>query len=278
MASGIFALLDDVATLLDDISTAAKIATKKTAGILGDDLAVNAEKSSKFASDREIPVLLEIIKGSFINKAVILPAVFLLNFFFPVVIRILLLIGGAYLAYEAFEKVFEFFFHKERKEKVSIFSREVEDKKIKEALITDFILSLEVIIIALSAVIDKPLITQIVVVTLISLITTVGVYGLVLLIVRMDDFGLVLVSTDSKILKAVGRFLIFLLPKVIKALEVIGTFAMFTVAGGIYNHAFHITERLLIQVPLIVTEILIGFCLGGVIFLSISSVKRLLGK
>jgi len=277
MPSGIFALLDDVATLLDDISAAAKIATKKTAGVLGDDLAVNAEKSSRFAADREIPVLLKIIKGSFINKLIVLPGVFLLSFFVPVAIKVLLVIGGAYLAYEAFEKVFEFFFDKEKKEKVSILSKELEEKKIKEALITDFILSLEIIIIALSSVIDKPLMTQIVVVSLISFLATIGVYGLVLLIVRMDDFGLMLVSTDSKILKMIGRFLISLLPKVIKALEVIGTFAMFTVAGGIYNHSFHIIEKLHISLPLIVLEVFIGFCIGGVVFLIISSVKKLAG-
>ncbi|MFN5462241.1 MAG: DUF808 family protein, partial [Bacteroidota bacterium] len=196
MASGLFALLDDIATLMDDVATMSKVAAKKTAGILGDDLAVNAEKASGFVSDRELPVLWAISKGSFINKLIILPAAFLLSAFAPMVVIYILVIGGVYLAYEGAEKIFAYLIpHTKEKEKASVVDLSPEEvltlekKKIKSAITTDFILSVEIVIIAMSTVVDKPLINQIAVVSIIALIATVGVYGIVALVVRMDEIG-----------------------------------------------------------------------------------------
>jgi predicted DNA repair protein MutK len=205
MASGFFAILDDIGALMDDIAVTSKLATKKTAGILGDDLAVNAEKATGFLSSREIPVLWAITKGSFINKLIILPVVFLLNFFFPVAIKILLVIGGVYLAYEGVEKIIEFLSQEKTSgeviEESTLEEEEVnsEKSKISSAIKTDFILSLEIVIIALGTVIEKehPLIEQIIVVTIVAFLATVGVYGIVALIVRMDDAGFFLMKKSG---------------------------------------------------------------------------------
>ena len=197
MASGFFALLDDISVLMDDVVVMSKISAKKTAGILGDDLAVNAEKASGFVSSREIPVLWAITKGSFLNKLIILPFSFILSAFLPSVVTIILVLGGFYLAYEGAEKIFEYIVpHKHRV--VNGFSESLseseilslEKKKIKSAILTDFILSIEIIIITLGTVMDQSLTIQIAVVSIISIIATVVVYGIVALIVRMDDFWL----------------------------------------------------------------------------------------
>ncbi|HTG64948.1 MAG TPA: DUF808 family protein, partial [Flavobacterium sp.] len=194
MASGFFALLDDIAAIMDDVAVMSKVAAKKTAGILGDDLAVNAEKASGFASSRELPVLWAISKGSLINKIIILPIAFLLSAFFPLAIIIILVLGGLFLAYEGTEKIHEFFFHRHH-DKIEIteqtFTEEeilaLEKDKIKSAIVTDFILSVEIVIIALGTVIGQPITQQIAVVSIIALLATVGVYGIVALIVRMDE-------------------------------------------------------------------------------------------
>ena len=198
MASGFFAILDDIASLMDDVAITAKLATKKTAGILGDDLAVNAEKSTGFVSSREIPVLWAITKGSFINKLIIVPIILLLNLFLPTAIIVILIIGGFYLAYEGVEKIVEYFFHKHepvKEELVEVIQQdaELEKTKIKSAITTDFILSIEIVIIALSTVLDKTLSLQILTLTVVSILATVGVYGIVALVVRMDDFGFKLI-------------------------------------------------------------------------------------
>ena len=204
MASGFFALLDDISVLMDDVLVMSKISAKKTAGILGDDLAVNAEKASGFVSSRELPVLWAITKGSFFNKLVILPVAFLLSAFLPSVITFILILGGLYLAYEGVEKIFEYILpHKstvvdtsaESLSEVEILA--LEKKKIKSAILTDFILSIEIIIIVLGTVLDQSITIQIIVVSIISMIATVGVYGVVALIVRMDDFGLKLIQMSK---------------------------------------------------------------------------------
>ncbi|WP_374442602.1 DUF808 domain-containing protein [Epilithonimonas sp.] len=247
MASGFFAILDDIGALMDDIAVTSKIATKKTAGILGDDLAVNAEKATGFLSSREIPVLWAITKGSFINKLIILPVVFLLNFFFPVAIKILLIVGGVYLAYEGVEKIIEFLFHRKKTsgeviEESTLEEEEVnsEKSKISSAIKTDFILSLEIVIIALGTVIEKehPLLTQIIVVSLVAIFATIGVYGIVALIVRMDDAGFFLMkkSGNKGFFSSLGQFLVKALPIVIKILGVVGTIALILVSGGIFHH------------------------------------------
>ena len=272
MASGFFALFDDVALLLDDIATMSKVATKKTVGILADDLAVNAQKASGFASSRELPVLWAITKGSLLNKIIILPFIFLLSSFASWLIVPILLIGGLYLAYEGAEKIYEYLFpHKPRgREKVAPASSrgdilKHEQRKIKSAITTDFILSLEIVIIALEPVLDKPLTVQIVVVSIVALLATVGVYGVVALIVRMDDFGYRLLQLDSSeksITRRAGTFLINALPKVIRLLTIIGTLAMLLVAGGIYLHNIERLEQFLHAIPSLPAGLLVGLAIG----------------
>ncbi len=201
MASGILGLLDDIAMIMDDVATMSKVATKKTAGILADDLAVNAEKASGFISSRELPVLWKLTKGSFLNKVIILPAVFLLSAFLPVAIVPILLCGGIYLSFEGALKIYEYLFKKGgKKNKISptnmseVELEAYESKRIKSAILIDFILSIEIIIITLGTVMDEPLNVQIPVVSFIAILATIGVYGLVALLVRMDDVGYRLIA------------------------------------------------------------------------------------
>ena len=271
MASGFFALLDDIAALMDDVAMMSKIATKKTAGILGDDLAVNAEKASGFVSSREIPVLWAITKGSFLNKLIILPLAFLLSYFIPWLITVVLLLGAVYLAYEGAEKIYEYIFPHEHTEKITdaaeLTSEEVltlEKQKVKAAIVTDFILSVEIVIIALGSVLGKPIVTQIMVVTFVAVVAPIGVYGIVAAIVRMDDFGMLLLSKNSKTAKFIGKQLIGLLPIVIKGLAFVGTIALILVAGGIFMHKIEPVHHLLQNLPSIVGEFLAGL-IGGII-------------
>jgi len=289
MASGFFALLDDIASLMDDVASMSKVAGKKTAGILGDDLAVNAEKASGFVSSREIPVLWAISKGSFVNKLIILPAVFLLSTYLPKAITVILIMGGLYLAYEGAEKVWHFLFHRHEKQEVKgkgqeLSKKEVldlEKQKIRSAILTDFILSVEIIIIALSTVIDQPLEIQIGVVTVIALLATVGVYGIVALIVRMDDFGFRLINLNGEedsFSDHVGRFLVNALPQVIRGLEVIGTLALLLVAGGIFVHNIHAIHEALHSLPSLLAEFLSGLVIGLLVMFVVMGVKRLLPR
>ena len=247
MASGFFAILDDIGALMDDIAVTSKLATKKTAGILGDDLAVNAEKATGFLSSREIPVLWAITKGSFINKLIILPIIFLLKWLYEPAINYILILGGFYLAYEGMEKIVEFLFHRDKTSGEVIAESTLEEEevnsekaKISSAIKTDFILSLEIVIIALGTALEKqhPLITQIISVSLVAIIATIGVYGLVALIVRMDDAGYFLQkkSHNKGFLNGLGHVLIKALPIVIKILGVVGTIALLMVSGGIFHH------------------------------------------
>lgn len=283
MASGFFALLDDIAVLMDDVAVLGKIAGKKTAGILGDDLAVNAEKASGFMSSRELPVLWAITKGSFINKVIILPLAFLLSAFLPTAVTIILVLGGIYLAYEGVEKIYEFFFpHKIEREtpKLEKVSEEevlrLENEKIKSAIVTDFILSVEIIIIALGSVEQESLTLQILVVTLIALVATVGVYGLVAVIVRMDEFGARLISyndQENTISDKLGVFLVNALPQVIKSLSVIGTIALLLVSGGIFVHNIHYLHELFNGLPSIIGEFITGLVVGGMVLLFLNLMK-----
>lgn len=288
MASGFFALLDDIAAIMDDVAVMSKIAAKKTAGILGDDLAVNAEKASGFMSSRELPVLLAIAKGSFINKVIILPIAFLLSAFFPTAIVIILVLGGLYLAYEGAEKIFEFFFpHQHSKQNVpnQILTEEeilaFEKEKIKSAIVTDFILSVEIIIIALGTVIEETLSSQIIVVSIIAIVATIGVYGLVALIVRMDELGYKLIAMNTKensFSKIIGNIFVQALPKVIKSLAVIGTIALILVAGGIFVHNINFLHHLLPQLPSILKEFCIGLIIGLLVLTIVSTFKKIIGK
>jgi len=271
MASGFFAVLDDIASLMDDVAGMTKIAGKKTAGILGDDLAVNAEKASGFMASREIPVLWAITKGSFVNKLIILPLAFLLSAFLPTAVTVILILGGLYLAYEGAEKIYEWIVpHEHAAETVATDMTEaeilaVEKGKIKSAILTDFILSVEIVIIALGTVVKEDIWTQVIVVSIIALVATVGVYGIVALIVRMDDFGYKLIDfneRDDSFSDKVGLFLVNALPKVIRSLAVIGTIALILVSGGIFVHNLHFIHEWVHALPSIVGEFLTGLVVG----------------
>ena len=271
MASGFFALLDDIAVLMDDVAVMSKVAAKKTAGILGDDLAVNAEKASGFVSSREIPVLWAITKGSMLNKVIILPIAFLLSAFLPVAIIIILVLGGLYLAYEGAEKIYEYFFPHPHATTETLALElteaeilELEKSKIKSAIVTDFILSVEIIIIALGTVIGQPISSQIIVVSIIAVIATVGVYGIVALIVRMDDAGYKLIkkSNGKGFFNALGNFLVKALPIVIKILGVVGTIALLLVSGGIFDHNIEAIHKLFPSVPPTIKQFALGIIAG----------------
>lgn len=287
MASGFFVLLDDIAAIMDDVAVMSKVAAKKTAGILGDDLAVNAEKASGFASSRELPVLWAISKGSLLNKIIILPIAFLLSAFLPVAIIVILVLGGLFLAYEGAEKIYEFIFPHKHEESEGITEEtlteeqilEAEKGKIKSAIVTDFILSVEIVIIALGTVIDQPLTQQIIVTSIIAVIATIGVYGIVALIVRMDEAGYKLIKfskREKSISKFIGNILVKALPLVIKSLTVIGTIALILVAGGIFVHYIpyfhHLSEE--IKIPAIIKEFVIGLGLGFVTLAIINLFKK----
>ena len=286
MASGFFALLDDISVLMDDVLVMSKVSAKKTAGILGDDLAVNAEKASGFVSSRELPVLWAITKGSFFNKLVILPVAFLLSAFLPKVITFILILGGLYLAYEGVEKILEYILpHKstvvdtsaETLSETEILA--LEKKKIKSAILTDFILSIEIIIIVLGTVLDQSLTIQIIVVSIISMIATVGVYGVVALIVRMDDFGLKLIQMSEgkkNSLHFIGVTLVSALPVVIKCLSVVGTVALLLVSGGIFIHNIEIFHHLLESFPGVLRDLTFGLSAGIIALLVVKLSKRVI--
>lgn len=272
MASGFFAVFDDIAILMDDMATMSQVATKKTAGILGDDLAVAAEQASGFLASRELPVIWAIFKGSALNKLIILPLAFLLSAFAPFLIAPILIMGGIYLAYEGMEKIYEYLFHKNTEQKANHLVSKTKEEllayekvKVESAIRTDFILSIEIIIIALSAVSQEELMVQIGVVIFIAFLATVAVYGLVALLVRMDDFGYKLVSMSNDtntFMHKFGQLLIASLPKVIRTLTVIGTIAMLLVAGGIFVHNIHAIHDALTGIPAILGELLIGAIVG----------------
>lgn len=283
MASGFFAILDDIATLMDDVAVTAKVATKKTAGILGDDLAVNAEKSTGFVSSRELPVLWAITKGSFINKLIIVPIALVLNVFLPVAIKIVLVLGGFYLAYEGVEKIVEYFFHKKHETaktpETQNEDRDLEKTKIKSAITTDFILSVEIVIIALSTVLDKPLSIQILTVSVVSILATVGVYGIVALIVRMDDLGFRFIrkSNEKGLLNSLGVLLVKTLPIVIKTFAVVGTIALILVSGGIFVHNIEYLHHYLPEWPALLKEATFGV-IGGLLMVGlITTSKKVMG-
>jgi len=278
--SGIFALLDDIAALMDDVSVMAKVATKKTAGILGDDLAVGAEKASSFRASRELPVIWAITKGSFLNKLIILPFAFLLSAFLPQLIIPILLIGGVYLSFEGVEKIIHTFFYKKHKTKGlnEVKTEEellkIEKSKIKSAIITDFILSLEIIMIALGTVSESKMLIQIMVVTIVAIVATIGVYGMVALMVRMDDAGFALIqksASKGKVMRitfsSIGKSLVWTLPKLIQLLAVVGTLAMLLVGGGMFVHNIPQIHDFFHAIPIIVTELIMGLMVGLIAFL-----------
>ena len=286
--TGIFAILDDIAALMDDVALMAKFATKKTAGVLGDDLAVGAEKASSFRASRELPVLWAITKGSFLNKLIILPFAFLLSAYAPQLIVPILLIGGVYLSFEGVEKIIHTFFHKNRKEvqKVQVVTEEelliIEKAKIKSTIITDFILSLEIIMIALGTVTDESILEQILVVSIVAILATIGVYGIVALMVRMDDMGMKFIQMargKRQFVKSsfviMGKGLVYSLPKLIKLLAVIGTIAMLLVGGGMFVHNIPEIHDFLHVLPSILAELLMGLIVGFIAFVFVEGFKKI---
>ncbi len=260
MALGsLLALLDDIATVLDDVSVMTKVAVKKTAGVIGDDLAVNAEKVLGVRPERELAVVWAVAKGSFKNKLILVPAAMLISLFVPWLITPLLVCGGLYLCFEGAEKVLHHSAsaHSDAEledvaERLSGSSEDLvafEREKINGAIRTDFILSAEIIVLTLGVVEAQELLTQLLVLSGIASLMTVGVYGLVGAIVKIDDAGLLLLRrADAGViadaLRAVGRGLLWFAPRLMKTLTVVGTLAMFLVGGGILLHASHTMTEL----------------------------------
>ncbi|RYC67147.1 DUF808 domain-containing protein [Spirosoma sordidisoli] len=287
MASGIFAVLDDIAALMDDVALATKVATRKTAGILGDDLAVNAEKATGFLADRELPILWSITKGSLVNKLIIVPIALLLSAFFPIAITVILLLGGCYLAYEGAEKIIHYFGnliskqpHPVEEAKQARPAPDQEKEKVKSAITTDFILSVEIVIIALGTVAEEELSIRIMTVSAVALLATVGVYGFVALIVRMDDAGYKLIkgSSGKGLLFTLGKGLVGALPIIIRILSVVGTLALILVAGGIFVHNIHYLHTLFPNMPATLKEFGIGLVVGLILVGLFSIVQSFRGS
>lgn len=304
MASSLLLLLDDIATVLDDVAVMSKVAAKKTAGVLGDDLALNAQQVSGVRADRELPIVWRVAKGSFVNKLILVPLALLISWIAPVLINPLLVIGGLFLCYEGVEKIIHTLKHRkhtpeqieENIAKTEITNevdiKKFEDEKVKGAVTTDFILSAEIVVITLGTMaIATPFITKVGVLSAIALLMTVGVYGLVALIVKLDDIGLHLSETKQGIQAAFGRGLLSFAPILMKILSVVGTAAMFLVGGGIITHAIpflhHWTEDAvkfstgLPQVGSIigaVTPTLINFALGIVAGIMVVVIVSVIGK
>lgn len=295
--ASLLTLLDDIATVLDDVAVMSKVAARKTAGVLGDDLALNAQQVSGVSAEREIPVVWSVAKGSFRNKLILVPTALLISSIAPWLIMPLLLIGGLFLCYEGAEKVIEKFFHKPSEHQESIIEptgsiEEYEQAKIAGAIRTDFILSAEIIVIALGTVQGQVMATQIMVVSLIAVLMTIGVYGLVAGIVKLDDLGFYLerTATGNGMKQALGRGLVAFAPKLMKALAVIGTIAMFLVGGGIVVHSIpmlhHWIEPIIMDIPNIslakalfpsLLNGLIGFVAGLVVVAAMGVIAKVKG-
>lgn len=255
MASSLLLLLDDIATVLDDVAVMSKMAAKKTAGVLGDDLALNAQQVSGVRSERELPVVWRVAKGSFVNKLILVPLALLISVVAPWLINPLLVVGGLFLCYEGVEKVLHSL-HKKKAKTAEEAQQELiktetdlatfENEKIKGAVRTDFILSAEIIVISLGTVATAAFGIKVTVLSIIAIAMTIGVYGLVAFIVKIDDIGLHLSEQASNFKQSVGRGLLAFAPILMKILSIVGTLAMFLVGGGIINHAIplvhHFTE------------------------------------
>ena len=306
MASSLLALIDDIATILDDVALLTKVAAKKTAGVLGDDLALNAQQVSGVKAERELPVVWAVCKGSFLNKAILVPAAIGISAFIPWAVTPLLMVGGAFLCFEGFEKLAHKYLHRPSEDDArheelvnalanpSIDLVAVEKDKIKGAIRTDFILSAEIIAITLGTVQASPLVTQITVLTGIALAMTVGVYGLVAGIVKLDDAGLLMTqrtgdSAFLRIERAVGRGILLAAPYLMKTLSIAGTAAMFLVGGGILTHGFgalqHLLERWIAaagevggivaqQLVSLSLDAVVGVVAGAIVLAGVTAFKR----
>jgi uncharacterized protein len=300
MATSLLALLDDIATILDDVAVMTKVAAKKTAGVLGDDLALNAQQVSGVKAERELPVVWAVAKGSAVNKLILVPAALAISYFIPWLITPLLMVGGAYLCFEGFEKIAHKFLHSKEednahKEEImkALASPEVdfvalEKDKIKGAIRTDFVLSAEIIVIALGTVATATFAKQASVVAAIAVVMTVGVYGLVAGIVKLDDLGLHLLQKTNRTARAIGHGIMWFAPKLMKTLSIVGTAAMFMVGGGILAHGWpwlHHAAQALAQplgawavVGTALLDALAGVAAGAVVLGGWTAVQKLLPR
>ena len=311
MASSLFALIDDIATLLDDVALLTKVAAQKTAGVLGDDLALNAQQVSGVAADRELPVVWAVGKGSLLNKVILVPAALILSLTLPWIITPLLMLGGAYLCFEGFEKLAHAFLHRadhpdnledellQALADPAVDLVALEKDKIKGAIRTDFVLSAEIIAITLGTVQNSAWTIQLAVLAGVAFVMTVGVYGLVAGIVKIDDLGLYLSRLPvqgSRWKQTLGLWLLDAAPWLMKTLSVVGTAAMFLVGGGIISHglpvvhhaALAVTEgfaagagsvgALLAPVVSLSLDVLVGMVAGALVLLLVSGVQQIIQR
>ncbi|MBC7598079.1 MAG: DUF808 domain-containing protein [Polaromonas sp.] len=306
MASSLFALIDDIATVLDDVALLTKVAAKKTAGVLGDDLALNAQQVAGVQVDRELPVVWAVAKGSMLNKAILVPVALVISAFAPWAVTPLLMVGGAFLCYEGFEKLAHKFLHSRAQDEArheelvrtladpSIDLLQVEKGKIRGAVRTDFILSAEIIAITLGTVQDSPFLTQVIVLSGIAIVMTVGVYGLVAGIVKLDDAGLYLSRQAGegavvRLRRRMGRGIVLTAPWLMKGLSVAGTAAMFLVGGGILTHGVpaldHAIEALsaragnvLGAITPLLADALVGIAAGALVLAVVTLVQKIMRR
>ncbi|KAB8305610.1 DUF808 domain-containing protein [Rouxiella chamberiensis] len=303
MAGGsLLALIDDIASILDDVAAMSKVAAKKTASVLGDDLALNAQQVSGVKADRELPIVWAVAKGSMVNKAILVPLALLISAFIPWAITPLLMIGGAYLCYEGFEKIAHKLMpgdHHEEKPatpqvKDEADAKKREKEKVRGAVRTDFILSAEIIVISLGIVSSAPFINQVTVMVLIAVAMTIGVYGLVGAIVKIDDAGLYLSKLSGKSsvmngVRAFGRVIVNAAPWLMKTLSVVGTIAMFLVGGSIISHGLPFMHSLIEPLThgheswintLITgaTDLVVGLIVGAAVLALVMLGKKMFGK
>ncbi|MEI2263993.1 DUF808 family protein [Erwinia sp. CGal63] len=294
--SSLLTLLDDIATLMDDISVMGKVAAKKTAGVLGDDLSLNAQQVSGVKANRELPVVWGVAKGSFLNKLILVPLALAISAWIPWAITPLLMLGGAYLSYEGVEKVVHSLHGKDKKsdeareQRLRNLSQQeaaaFEKKKVKGAVRTDFILSAEIVAITLGIVSEAPLLNQVLILAGIAILVTIGVYGIVACIVKIDDLGLWLKEKSSSLAQGIGGVLLTLAPKMMKVLTVVGTLAMFLVGGGIIAHGVpaihHFIEHLAADRGGIIgslisngANLVIGFIVGSIVLCVVNLAGKL---
>lgn len=298
--TSLLTLLDDIATLLDDISVMGKVAAKKTAGVLGDDLSLNAQQVTGVKANRELPVVWGVAKGSFLNKLILVPLALVISAFAPWLITPLLMLGGAYLCYEGVEKVLHSLNHdkaekspearQQRLDKLAQQDpRQYEKDKVKGAVRTDFILSAEIVAITLGIVSEAPLLNQVLILAGIAILVTIGVYGIVAMIVKIDDLGYWLREKSSAVAQALGSALLAMAPWLMKILTVVGTLAMFLVGGGIIVHGItplhHAISEYSSGFPGMVSSLLsnganlvLGFIVGSIVLLVVNLVAKLRGK
>ncbi|HCQ7061085.1 DUF808 domain-containing protein [Klebsiella oxytoca] len=298
--SSLLTLLDDIATLLDDISVMGKLAAKKTAGVLGDDLSLNAQQVTGVRANRELPVVWGVAKGSLINKVILVPLALLISAFIPWAITPLLMLGGAFLCFEGVEKVVHTLQARKHKEDPQVRQQRLEAlanqdpmaferDKVKGAVRTDFILSAEIVAITLGIVAEAPLLNQILILSGIALLVTVGVYGLVGVIVKLDDMGYWLAEKSSALAQWTGKALLAIAPRLMKVLSIVGTLAMFLVGGGIVVHGItplhHAIENLaqgqngvIASLLPMAANLVLGFIIGAIVLAVVKAIAALRGS